>query len=88
MYIFLIYLIWVDECDNNDEWLEIGNVHDNNVALKNSLEHKQFKTDAMHIIYEMEPVIKMFGVTVSGTLFFNLRKILTDPSENLGGRLF
>ncbi len=44
----------------------------------------------MHIIYEMEIVIviKMFGVTVSGTLFFYLRKMLTDLSENVGRRLF
>jgi glutamate--cysteine ligase len=88
LYIFLVYLLWIDEADNNDEWLEIDNVHNNNVALKHPLEHKQFKTDAMHIIYEMEIVIKMFGVTVSGTLFFYLRKMLTDLSENVGRRLF
>lgn len=88
LHLFLIYLLWIDQDDNNDEWVKIGDFQNNLVALEHPLEHTQFKTDAERIIEEMEHLTGLLDITVSNTLFVNLREMLTDPSKTLAGRLY
>lgn len=88
LHLFLIYLLWIDQDDNNDEWVKIGDFQNNLVALEHPLEHTQFKTDAERIIDEMEHLTGLLDITVSNTLFVNLREMLTDPSKTLAGRLY
>ncbi|MRB24655.1 bifunctional glutamate--cysteine ligase/glutathione synthetase, partial [Bacillus thuringiensis] len=69
LHLFLIYLLWIDQDDNNDEWVKIGDFQNNLVALEHPLEHTQFKTDAERIIDEMEHLTGLLDITVSNTLF-------------------
>ncbi|PFS69143.1 bifunctional glutamate--cysteine ligase GshA/glutathione synthetase GshB [Bacillus thuringiensis] len=88
LHLFLIYLLWIDECDNNDEWVKTGDFLNNVVALEHPLEHTKFKRDAERIIDEMENLIGMLDITVSNALFVNLREMLTNPSKTLAGRFY
>ena len=90
LHIFLIYLLWLDEDynDNQDEWVKIGNVRNNAVALEHPLEQMQFTKEATFMIDEMETLIKTLNLNVSSTLFTNLKEMLKDPSKTLAGRLY
>ncbi|MGG0219367.1 bifunctional glutamate--cysteine ligase GshA/glutathione synthetase GshB (plasmid) [Bacillus mycoides] len=88
LHLFLIYLLWIDQVDNNDEWVKTGDFQNNLVALEHPLEHTQFKTDAERIVDEMEHLTGLLDITVSNTLFVNLREMLTNPSKTLAGRFY
>lgn len=84
LHLFLLYLLWKDESTD----CKTGESYNNTVALEHPLEPTQFKTEAEHMIDEMEYVVETLGLTVSDTLFTNLREMLADPSKTLAGRLY
>ncbi|MEC5423768.1 bifunctional glutamate--cysteine ligase GshA/glutathione synthetase GshB [Virgibacillus sp. C22-A2] len=88
LHLFLIYLLWKDEGNHRDEWVKAGNFYNDLVALEHPLEHTQFEGDAKNIIDEMEHLAEFLDLTVSDTLFINLRQMLMDPSKTLAGRLY
>lgn len=88
LHLFLIYLLWKDEGNNCDEWVKKGDFYNDLVALEHPLEHTQFESDAKNIIDEMEHLVEILDLTVSDTLFVNLREMLMDPSKTLAGRLY
>lgn len=88
LHLFLLYLLWKDEGDNCDEWVKMGDFHNEVVALEHPCEHTQFETDANQIIDEMEHVAEILHLSISDKLFVHLREMLTDPSKTLAGRLY
>ncbi len=88
LHIFLIYSLWKDESENSDDWVNIGETYNELVALEHPLTLTQFKDDAEMIIDEMESLVETLKLTVSDSLFLNLRNMLTDPAKTLAGRLF
>ncbi|GKV64086.1 MULTISPECIES: bifunctional glutamate--cysteine ligase GshA/glutathione synthetase GshB [unclassified Sporosarcina] len=84
LHLFLVYLLWKDESAD----CKSGESYNNTVALEHPLESTQFKTEAEQMIDEMEQVTEILGLTVSDTLFVNLREMLADPSKTLSGRLY
>lgn len=88
LHLFLIYLLWKDEGDNCDEWVKMGDLYCDIVALEHPLKHTQFEVEAKNIIAEMEHLVEILGLTFSESLFVNLREMLMDPSKTLAGRLY
>ncbi|GCD13095.1 bifunctional glutamate--cysteine ligase GshA/glutathione synthetase GshB [Clostridium tagluense] len=88
LHLFLIYLLWKDEGSHCDEWVKEGDFYNDVVALEHPLEHTQFEVDAKNIIDEMEHFVEILDLTISDTLFVNLRQMLMDPSKTLAGRLY
>ena len=74
--------------DNCDEWVKMGDFYNDIVALEHPLERTQFETEAKNMIDEMEHLVEILDLTVSDTLFVNLREMLMDPSKTLAGRLY
>ncbi|MBL2405494.1 bifunctional glutamate--cysteine ligase/glutathione synthetase, partial [Klebsiella pneumoniae] len=52
------------------------------------LEHTQFEIEAKNMINEMEQLAETLNLTISETLFVQLREMLMDPSKTLAGRLY
>lgn len=88
LHLFLLYSLWKDESENSDDWVNAGEAYNELVALEHPLTHTQFKDDAEKIIDEMEGLVETLKLTVSDSLFLNLRNMLTDPTKTLAGRLF
>lgn len=88
LHLFLIYSLWKDEGENCDEWVKLGDSYNDVVALEHPLEHTKFKKEAKDIIDEMEHLVNLLDLPNSGTLFINLREMLTNPSKTLAGRLY
>ena len=88
LHLFLIYLLWKDEGENCDEWVKMGDYYNDIVALEHPLEHTQFEIEAKNMIDEMEHLVEILDLTISDTLFVNLREMLMDPSKTLAGRLY
>ncbi|MBD3109119.1 bifunctional glutamate--cysteine ligase GshA/glutathione synthetase GshB [Bacillus sp. AGMB 02131] len=88
LHLFLIYLLWKDEGNDCDEWVKMGELYNNAVALEHPLEHTQFEIEAKKIIDEMEHVVEILDLSISDTLFVHLREMLMDPSKTLAGRLY
>jgi glutamate--cysteine ligase len=88
LHLFLLYLLWKDEGENCDEWVKMGDFYNDIVALEYPLEHTQFEVEAKNMIDEMEQLAAILNLTVSDTLFVNLREMLMDPSKTLAGRLY
>lgn len=88
LHLFLIYLLWKDEGDDCDEWVNRGDEYNEIVALEHPLERTQFEEDAKNILDEMEHVVEVLNLTVSDKLFVHLREMLMDPSQTLAGRLY
>jgi glutamate--cysteine ligase len=88
LHLFLIYLLWKDEGNNCDEWVRMGDLYNDAVALEHPLEHTQFEIDAENMIDEMEHLVEILDLTISDTLFVHLREMLVDPSKTLAGRLY
>ncbi|OCA87264.1 bifunctional glutamate--cysteine ligase GshA/glutathione synthetase GshB [Pseudobacillus wudalianchiensis] len=87
LHLFLIYLLWKDEDNHCDEWVEMGDFYNDAVALEHPLEPTQFAVEAHHMVDEMEQLVKTLDLTISDSLFVNLREMLRDPSKTLAGRL-
>ncbi|MGJ9385571.1 bifunctional glutamate--cysteine ligase GshA/glutathione synthetase GshB [Salipaludibacillus sp. CF4.18] len=88
LHLFLIYLLWKDEGNNCDEWVKLGDIYNDAVALEHPLEHTQFEIDAKKIIDEMEHLAEILDLSISDTLFVHLREMLMDPSKTLAGKLY
>ncbi len=88
LHLFLIYLLWKDEGENCDEWVKMGDFYTDIVALEHPLEHTQFEIEAKNMINEMEQLAETLHLTISETLFVQLREMLMDPSKTLAGRLY
>lgn len=88
LHLFLLYLLWKDEEDNCDEWVKMGDLYNDAVALEHPLEHTQFEVEAKKMIDEMEHLVEMLELSISHTLFVHLREMLLDPSKTLAGRLY
>ncbi|CAM3503409.1 bifunctional glutamate--cysteine ligase GshA/glutathione synthetase GshB [Brevibacillus invocatus] len=88
LHLFLIYLLWKDEGENCDEWVKMGDVNNDIVALEHPLEPTKFEAEAKNIIHEMEHLVEILNLTVSDTLFVHLREMLMNPSKTLAGRLY
>ncbi|MDH8001380.1 bifunctional glutamate--cysteine ligase GshA/glutathione synthetase GshB [Bacillus cereus] len=88
LHLFLIYLLWKDEGENCDEWVKMGDFYTDIVALEHPLEHTQFEIEAKNMINEMEQLAATLNLTISETLFVQLREMLMDPSKTLAGRLY
>lgn len=88
LHLFLLYLLWKDEGENCDEWVKMGDFYNDVVALEHPLEHTQFEVEAKKMIDEMKQLAAILNLTVSDTLFVNLRAMLMDPSKTLAGRLY
>ncbi len=88
LHLFLIYLLWKDEGEHCDEWVEMGDFYNDIVALEHPLEHTQFEVEAKNMIDEMEHLVEILDLTVSNTLIVHLREMLMDPSKTLAGRLY
>jgi len=88
LHLFLIYSLWNDEGKNCDEWVKEGESFNEIVSLEHPLAHTQFKDDAENILDEMENLVDILNLTVSDSLFVNLREMLIDPSKTLAGRLY
>jgi len=88
LHLFLLYLLWKDEGDDCDEWVNRGDEYNEIVALEHPLERTQFEEDAKNILDEMEHVVEVLNLTVSDKLFVHLREMLMDPSQTLAGRLY
>jgi len=88
LHLLLIYSLWKDEGKNRDEWVDAGETYNELVALEHPLSHTQFKEDAKNILDEMEGLVETLNLTVSETLFVNLRDMLTDPSKTIAGKLY
>ncbi|WP_342526785.1 bifunctional glutamate--cysteine ligase GshA/glutathione synthetase GshB [Chryseomicrobium sp. FSL W7-1435] len=88
LHLFLLYLLWKDEGANCDEWVKMGDVNNDIVALEHPLKHTQFETKAKKIIDEMEYLVEILNLTISDTLFVHLRDMLMNPSKTLAGRLY
>lgn len=88
LHLFLIYLLWKDEGENCDEWVKMGDFYTDIVALEHPLEHTQFEIEAKNMINEMEQLAETLNLTISETLFVQLREMLMDPSKTLAGRLY
>ena len=66
----------------------MGDSYNDVVALEHPLEHTQFEVEAKNMIDEMEHLAEILDLTISDTLFVNLREMLMDPSKTLAGRLY
>ncbi|MHA6261204.1 bifunctional glutamate--cysteine ligase GshA/glutathione synthetase GshB [Sporosarcina sp. CAU 1771] len=88
LHLLLIYSLWKDEGKNCDEWVDAGESYNELVALEHPLAHTQFKQEAEDIIDEMESLVETLHLTVSDTLFVNLREMLVDPSKTIAGQLY
>ncbi|WP_044478595.1 bifunctional glutamate--cysteine ligase GshA/glutathione synthetase GshB [Paenibacillus antibioticophila] len=88
LHLFLIYLLWKDEGGNCDEWVKMGGVNNDKVALEHPLEPTQFEAEAKNIIDEMEHLVEILNLTISDTLFVHLREMLMDPSKTLAGKIY
>ena len=88
LHLFLFYLLWKEEGNNCDEWVKMGDSYNDVVALEHPLEHTQFEVEAKNMIDEMEHLAEILDLTISDTLFVNLREMLMDPSKTLAGRLY
>ena len=88
LHLFLLYLLWKDEGNNCDQWVKMGDLYNDAVALEHPLEHTQFEIDAKKIIDEMEHLVEILNLSISDTLFVHLREMLMDPSKTLAGRLY
>lgn len=88
LHLFLIYLLWKDEGDDCDEWVNRGDEYNEIVALEHPLERTQFERDAKNILDEMEHLVEVKNLTVPDKLFVHLREMLMDPSQTLAGRLY
>ena len=88
LHLFLLYLLWKDEGNNCDQWVKMGDHYNDAVALEHPLEHTQFEIDAKKIIDEMEHLVEILDLSISDTLFVQLREMLMDPSKTLAGRLY
>ena len=88
LHIYLLYLLWKDEGTERDTWVQDGNVDNNDVALEHPLEPTKFKSDAVHMVNEMEQLVQTLNIIVSDSLFSNLRKMILDPVNTLAGRLY
>lgn len=88
LHLFLIYLLWKDEGENCDEWVKMGNVYNDIVALEHPLKPTQFAAEARNIIDEMERLVESWNLTISDSLFIHLREMLNDPSKTLAGKLY
>ena len=88
LHLFLLYLLWKDEGNNCDQWVKMGDLYNDAVALEHPLEHTQFEIDAKKIIDEMEHLVEILDLSISDTLFVHLREMLMDPSKTLAGRLY
>ncbi|MCZ2259152.1 bifunctional glutamate--cysteine ligase GshA/glutathione synthetase GshB [Sporosarcina sp. G11-34] len=88
LHLFLLYSLWKDEGFEPDEWVKTGEVNNDLVALEHPLKHTELGVDAKSIIDGMESLVEILDLTVSDTLFVNLRDMLVDPSKTLAGRLY
>ncbi|MHA0856977.1 bifunctional glutamate--cysteine ligase GshA/glutathione synthetase GshB [Paenibacillus sp. CMAA1364] len=88
LHLLLIYLLWKDEGNHHDEWVDKGNFYNDTVALEHPLERTQFELEAKNIIDEMEHLVGILDLAISDTLFVHLRDMLSDPSKTLAGRIY
>lgn len=88
LHLFLIYSLWSDEGKNSDEWIKEGESYNERVALEHPLEPTQFKQDVETILDDMESMVKTLHLTVSDTLFANLREMAMDPAKTVAGRFY
>ena len=88
LHLFLIYSLWKDEGKNCDEQVNAGKTYNDLVALEHPLAHTQFEDEAIKMVDEMEHLVEVLDLTISDTLFVNLRDMLMDPSKTLAGRLY
>ena len=63
LHLFLIYLLWKDEGNHCDEWVNMGKFYNDLVALEHPLAHTQFEVDANNIIDEMEHLVEILHLT-------------------------
>ncbi|MHA6261469.1 bifunctional glutamate--cysteine ligase GshA/glutathione synthetase GshB [Sporosarcina sp. CAU 1771] len=88
LHLFLLYSLWNEEGAEPDEWVRTGELNNDLVALEHPLEKTKLEGEANTIIDEMEKMVESLQLTVSDSLFVNLRKMVQDPSNTLAGRLF
>lgn len=88
LHLFLLYLLWKDEDDQSDEWVKLGDAHNEIVALEHPLARPAFEAEANKMIDEMEQLVVDLDLPISERLFVHLRDMLMDPSKTLAGRLY
>ncbi|ANU28169.1 bifunctional glutamate--cysteine ligase GshA/glutathione synthetase GshB [Planococcus versutus] len=88
LHIFLIYMLWIDESEQHDDWVTEGEKRSEKVALEHPLAITEFKAEAEAMLNEIEHMVENFELSVSENLFDTLREMVTDPSKTLAGRLF
>ena len=88
LHLFLLYMLWKEEGENSDEWIKMGDIYNDQVALEHPLQQTEFALEAKNMIDEMQSLVEDLKLNISGSLFIRLREMLEDPSQTLAGKLF
>ncbi|EOL45439.1 glutamate-cysteine ligase/gamma-glutamylcysteine synthetase [Enterococcus phoeniculicola] len=87
LHIFMLYLLWTEEKHSADEWVAIGDLLNNQVALENPLEQTELLEEGEVLFAEMLAMLEELELTEEAELIRTLQKQLTSPEDTLSGQL-
>ncbi|MGM0123016.1 glutamate-cysteine ligase/gamma-glutamylcysteine synthetase [Enterococcus sp. AZ194] len=87
LHIFLLYLLWTDELHAADEWVAIGDLLNNQVALENPLEQTELVEEGEALFMDMLAMLEELELTAEKELTLTLKARLTQPEETVSGAL-
>ena len=88
LHLFLLYMLWKDEGDDCDEWVKMGDLYNDEVALEHPLQQTQFVIEAKNMIHEMQCLVENLQLNISASYFDYLNEMLENPSQTLAGKLY
>lgn len=85
--LFMLYLLWTED-SLDDDWVEIGEAHNDQVALEHPLQQTALKAEGQQIFAEMKEMLTTLGLDIELELIAELAEYLEHPEWTLSGRLF
>ncbi|KAF1297906.1 bifunctional glutamate--cysteine ligase/glutathione synthetase [Enterococcus sp. JM4C] len=87
LHIFLLYLLWTEEKHEADEWVAIGDLLNNQVALENPLEQTELLEEGEALFADILAMLDELALTEEKELVLTLKERLTQPEQTLSGQI-
>lgn len=88
LQLFLTYMLWVEEDDEVDQWVEEGTKRNEKVSLEHPLSQTEFAKEGYCLLTDMKKMVLELEQTEAVPLIEKMLEKLEQPNETLAGKIY
>lgn len=88
LQLFLTYMLWVEEAEEADQWVEEGSKRNEQVSLEHPLKQTEFAEEGRFLLNDMKKMVVELEQLEALPLLERMLKKLDNPSETLAAKIY